>query len=351
VIGAPRGVLVVLALDLAVSLLPLPAQAQTADVTLARAVAALEATETERGVELLRQLVTTPPSTTPAALRREAELRLAVAIWSLGLYDSATVHFGAAISADPFVTLEPEQFNPDLLAAFRAAKRVTLVLGVRAPPDTAMVPGTERWPVSVVVPRRGEVRFRLMGPGPAGRDRPVAAVIVDSMATVPLRLTGGDSVPLAAGAYRLAAEYSEPGGRALAASLALELTAQVGDTLPYEPAPPDSLYRLEVRWGAPSRASLVRGIGFGIGAAVIPILFANTQLRSADGRALTVGAAVSLAGLTGYFLGRTKQPLPQNIAYNQTLRAAWEARNRTIAASNERRRGIALIRVRVVSSP
>ena len=348
-IGASRRVLAALALGLGAGLLPLPARAQTADVTLARAVAALEATETERGVELLRQLVTTPPSTTSAALRREAELRMAVAGWSLGLYDSATVHFGAAISADPFVTLEPEQFNPDLLAAFRAAKRTTLVLGLRAPPDTALEPGRDRWPVSVAVPRRGEVRFRLAGPGPDGRDRPVAAVVVDSTATVHLRLSAGDSVPLAAGAYRLAAEYSEPGGRALTASLALELTAQLGDTLPYEPPPPDSLYRLEVRWGAPSRPSLVRGIGFGIGAAVIPILFANSQLRSANGRALTVGAAVSLAGLTGYFLGRPKQPLPQNIAYNQTLRAAWEARNRAIAASNERRRGVALIRVRVVS--
>jgi len=158
-------------------------------------------------------------------------------------------------------------------------------------------------------------------------------------------------VARAAGSYRLAVDYSEPRGRTAAATISLELTEQVADSLPHEPPPPDSLYRLEVRWGAPSRASLVRGIGFGVGAVAFPVLLANSRLRRAEGRALTVGAAVSLAGLTGYFLGRPRQPLPENISYNRALRSAWESRNRAIAAANERRRGVALLRVRVVSQP
>jgi len=351
VTAAYRCVLVALALGLGPRVAPLRAQAQAPDVTLARAVAALDATETERGVELLRQLVATLSPATPSTLRRDAQLRLAVAGWSLGLFDSASVHFQAAITADPFTNLDPEQFNPDLLAAFRAAKRTTPALGLRAPPDTALEPRTERWPVFVAVTQRGEVRFRLAGPGPGGRDTLIAAVVVDSTATVFIPLIARGGVALAAGVYRLAAEYAEPGGRAATAAVSLELTGQVGDTLPYEPPPPDSLYRLDVRWGAPSRASLVRGIGFGVGAGVIPLLLANSQLRGGAGRALTVGAAVSLAGLTGYFLGRPRQALPENIAYNRSLRSAWEARNRAIAASNERRRGIALVRVRVVSQP
>jgi hypothetical protein len=310
----------------------------------------LEATETERAIELLGQLVATlPPPPTLSALRRDAQLQLGVASWSLGLFDSASVHFQRALTADPFTSLDPETFNPDLLAFFRAAKRATFAIGVRTPADTALVPATERWPVSVAVTRPGTLRFRLAGPG--GLDTVVASTAIDATATVALALVGRDSVALAAGAYRLTVEWSDALGRAAAPPLALDVSEHPADTLLHEVAPPDSLYRLEVRLGPPSRASLARGLGFGVGVGVIPVLFANSRLRSAEGRAVTVGVAVSLAGVTGYFLGRTRQPLPENIAYNRALRSDWEARNRAIAAANERRRGVLLVRVRVVSPP
>jgi hypothetical protein len=318
--------------------------------TLARGVAALEATETERAVELLRQLVATfPPPPALSALRRDAQLQLGVASWSLGLFDSASVHFQRALIADAFTRLDPETFNPDLRAFFRAAKRATFAIGVRTPADTALVPATERWPVSVAVTRPGTLRFRLAGPG--GYDTVVASSAIDSTATVALALVGRDSVALAAGAYRLTVEWSDALGSAAAPPLALDVSEQPADTLLHEAAPSDSLYRLEVRLGPPSRASLARGLGFGVGAGVIPVLFANSRLRGVERRAVTVGVAVSLAGAAGYFLGRTRRPLPENIAYNRALRSDWEARNRAIAAANERRRGVLLVRVRVVSPP
>lgn len=310
---------------------------------LARAVAALEATETERAIELLRQV--------DATLRRDAQLHLAVAAWSLGLFDSASVHFQSAISADPFTHLDPEAFNPDLRTLFRAARHGTVALGVRAPRDTALPPRSERWPVSVAVTQPGTLRFRLAGPGAGGRDTLIASAAIDSTATVPLALVVRDSVPLSPGAYRLTVEWSDPLGRATAQTLALDVSEGAADTLLAEPAPPDSLYRLEVRLGPPSRAGLARGIGFGVGAGVIPVLLANGRLRRADGRALTVGVAISAAGVAGYFLGRTRQPLPENIVYNRALRSGWEARNRAIAVTNEQRRGIVLLRVRVVQQP
>jgi len=325
-----------------------PAARQPGGETLARAMAALEATETEGAMELLRQILATPPAAGLSTLQREAQVQLGVANWSLGLYDSASVHFQAAISADPFTSLDPETFNPDLLALFRAARRATLAIGVRAPPDTALTP-TERWPVSIAVTRPGTVRYHLVGPGPSGHDTLTAVAVVDSTATVPLALVGRDGAPLPAGRYRLAFEWSDAQGRAAGPTLALDVSPQVADTLLQEPAPPDSLYRLEVRFGRPSHAGLVRGIGFGVGAGVIPLLLASSRLRGGESRAVTVGVAVSLAGVAGYFLGRPRQPLPGNIAYNRGLRADWEARNRAIAAANEQRRGIVLVRVRVVS--
>lgn len=321
------------------------AEAPTPDA-FARAVAALEATETERAVELLRQLVATP-----ATARPNVQLRLAVAHWSLGLFDSAGVHFQAAISADPFTRLDPETFNPDLLTFLSAARRTTRAVGVRAPTDTALAPDRERWPISVAVTRPGTLRIRLAGPAPNGHDTLVASARVDSTITLPLSLLGRDRAAIAAGTYRLSVEWSDSAGRAAASTLALEVSEQLADTLRHEAAPPDSLYRLEVRLGPPSRAGLVRGVGFGVGASVIPLLLANGQLRSADGRAATVGVALSLGGVAGYFLGRSRQPLPQNIAYNRALRSDWETRNRAIAAANEQRRGVLLVRVRIVSPP
>jgi hypothetical protein len=316
------------------------------DETLAGAVAAMEATETERAVELLRHLASTLPS---ATVRRDAQVQLAVASWSLGLFDSAGTHFQAAISTDPFTSPDPETLNPDLIVLFRAARRGAFAMGVHAPLDTALAPRSERWPVSVAATRPGKLRFRLAGPG--GQDTVIARAGIDSTATVALALSGRDSVVLAPGAYRLTVEWSDSLGRTAAQTLALDVSEQLADTLLHEPAPPDSLYRLEVRLGPPSRAGLARGIGFGVGASLIPVLLANSRLRSAEVRAVTVGVAVSLTGVAGYFLGRTRQPLPENIAYNRALRSGWETRNRAIAAANEQRRGILLVRVRVVELP
>ncbi|HYZ01700.1 MAG TPA: hypothetical protein VFA92_09410, partial [Candidatus Binatia bacterium] len=211
------------------------AQAQSSDPTLARAVASLEVTETERGVELLRQLITTLPTTAPAALRRDAQVHLAIADWSLGLFDSASAHLRAAVTADPFVHLDGEEFNPDLVAALRAARRAVAALGVRAPPDTSLEPRTGGWPVAVAVTQPGTVRLRLTGPESGGRDTLLAALPVDSTATLTLPLPVGESLARTAGSYRLVVEYARPGGPTLTSTLDLDVTEQPVDTLPREP--------------------------------------------------------------------------------------------------------------------
>ncbi len=166
--SARRWLVAVVALDVAAVGVPRSAAAQTPEMTLARAVAALEATETERGVELLREAIATAPRATPSALRGNAEVRLAVASWSLGFFDSATVHFQAAVSADPFVTLDPEQFNPDLRAVFHAVRRATLVLGVRA---TGHGPGAEDGTLARLG-RRAQARASALPAGAHGTRQP-----------------------------------------------------------------------------------------------------------------------------------------------------------------------------------
>lgn len=345
------------ALAFAARSLPLTLQAQgpTPDQLLTRAIATLRATETERGVELLRQLVAAPAAS--PGVRLEARLQLAAASWALGLYDSATAHFQAAIRQNPFVRADPEAFHPDLVTAFQAAKRATIAVGLQAARDTALEPKTERWPVTVAVTRPGRVWIRLQegGARPESPDLLVATATVESTTTMTLALTGADSLALAPGSYRLLAEYvgPPPGGQTAQTTLPLELARQSADTQPHEPAPARGLFRPETRLGPPSRPSLVRGLGFGVAAGTIPLLIGSSRLRDKElePRALAVGAVVSIAGLAGFFLARPKYTLHENVAFNRTLRAAWEGRNRAIATANEARRRVVLLRVRLAPQP
>lgn len=344
--------LVVSALVLASSVSPLRAQ-DGAEPLLARAVAMLDATQPERAAELLRRLLAGLPATAPLTIRREAHLGLATASWSLGLLDSAAVHFQAAVSVDAFLQLDPETFNPDLVAAFRTARRAMVAVGVRAPRDTLLDPHTGRWRVAVAVTQPGQVRLHVVRSGGRGMEPRPVTLAVDSSATVTFPATVADSATLTPGTYRLVAEFSGATGTAADSGVSLEVAQSTPDTLAHEPPPPDSMYRLELRWGPRSRGPLLRSVGVGVGAAAIPLLMGNTRLRTwgTQSRALLIGASVSIAGLAGYFLGRPKLLLPENIAYNRALRSTWEERNRVIVTANAARRGTPMLRVRVVVGP
>jgi len=331
---------------------PLAAQG-TPEPPLARAVAMLDATEPERAIELLRQLLLGLPPAAPSALRSEAHLRLAAASWSLGFLDSAAAHFQAAVREDAFLRLDPDVYNPELVLAFRASRRAIVAVGVRPPPDTLLDTRTGRWPVAVAVSQPGQVRLRLVPSGGAGGERPPTVLVVDSSATVSFPVAAADGVELASGQYRLVVEYAGSAGAAARSEASLEVAQSTADTLVYEAPPPDSLFRLEFRWGPRSRGTLLRGVGVGVGAAAIPLLLGQNQLRTSGttSRALLVGATVSVAGLAAYFFGRPRQRLPENIEYNRALRSAWEERNRSIAATNAARRGALMLRVRVVREP
>lgn len=63
---------------------------------------------------------------------------------------------------------------------------------------------------------------------------------------------------------------------------------------------------------------------------------------------ISVGGTIAVAGVVGVFAGRRPVPIAENIEFNRRLLASWEARNREIAAENERRRRWAPLRIDVV---
>jgi len=328
---------------------PLAAQSRPEDL-LARAVAMSDAGEPERAVELLRQLLNGLPPAAAPALRREAHLRLAMTSWSLGLLDSAAVHFQAAVQEDAFLRLDRDDYNPELVTAFDAARRAVVAVGVRPSLDTLLDARTGRWQVAVAVSQPGQVRLRLAPAGGSGPETRPVVLAVESSAIASFAVAGADSDGLAPGMYRLLVDYSGPAGTAARSGLSFEVAPATPDSLAHEPPPPDSLFRLEFRWGPRSRGPLLRGVGVGVAAVAIPLLLGHSELRtwSTKSRALFVGATISTAGIAAHVLGRPKELLPENIEYNRALRSAWQERNGSIAAINAVRRSTPMLRVHVV---
>ncbi len=326
----------------------LPAQAPNPEELLRRARQALQANETERGVELLRQALATQAAGA-SPLRVETELELATASWALGRYDSATVHFQEAIRLDPTARLGAEEHSAELVRAFEVARRTTAAVGLRLPSDTTLFAVRDSLAVTVTLTQPGNVRLRLTGPGSEGRDVSLRSDRLDSTTVLRIALRDSASRPLPPGRYRLAAEYSAAGvPLPLVQTQQLDVTQQGADTLDWEPAPADSLLRPEYRKGAGPRASIWRGLAFGVAAAVIPVMIGSSALSDgADGQAVAVGVAIGAAGVAGYYLGRPRITIDENVVFNQTIRSAWESRNRAIAQENVARRQQTLLRVRL----
>jgi len=326
----------------------LGAQAPDPEDLLRRARQALQANEAERGVELLRQVLAMPAAT--GSLRVQAELELGTATWALGRYDSATAHFQEAIRLDPVARLNVEQHSPEVVRAFEVARRTTPAVGLRLAPDTTLFAVRDSLAVTITLTQPGNLRLRLSGPGPEGRDVVLRSDSLDATAVVriPVRDSGGRALP--PGRYRLAAEYRGPGVPVpLVQTQQLDVTQQGADTLDWEPAPADSLLRPEYRKGAGPRSSIWRGLAFGVAAAAIPVLISSSALSDgADGQAVAVGVAIGAAGVAGYYLGRPRIAIDENAAFNETLRSAWRSRNAAIAQENVARRQQTLLRIRLV---
>jgi hypothetical protein len=91
-------------------------------------------------------------------------------------------------------------------------------------------------------------------------------------------------------------------------------------------------------------------VSLGVLATLIPVAVndASVSGRSIPLAAGIIGGSVALADIA---LNRPSIPIPENIAYNETLRSEWAEQNRTIAAQNAAKIGLAPLRVRVVAEP
>ncbi|MGH7568059.1 MAG: PEGA domain-containing protein [Gemmatimonadales bacterium] len=314
----------------------------TGDARLDSALSALDAAETERGLQLLRQRMETQP-------RGIGLARLAEATWSLGARDSARTYLRDLVRLDPFYTPPSDAFNPEYRAAYAKVRRETPVIALRTSPDTVMTPSHDTLPIEIAVGQPGEVRLLLRLTSPRPRDSLLTVVSVVDVLRARIPLTAPDGGALAPGSYAIEGEVALARGRA---SDLLQLTIErlPVDTLPYVPPLAAGTYLPEAKRAGPSLHALLEGVAFGALAYLVPVLMNDSDLsgRSVPPAAPVIGASVAFASIA---FNRATVPIPENVAHNQSLLARWQERNRAIAEGNATRLRQAPLRLRTTREP
>jgi len=309
----------------------------------------LHAGETERGVQMLRDLLSPRQPSFPAAVRARALARLAEATWSLGAKDSARGSLRELVQVDPFHTPPADQFNPELQAAYTKVRRQTPVIAIRAPRDTVLTPFRDTLPVQIAVGQPGEVRILMRLTNPRRRDSLLTALSVDSVAIARIALTAPNGGVLAPGLYVIEGEVVAA-GRGASDLLQLMIERLPVDTTPHEPSIASPANRPETRKRGPSLRTMGEGIGLG---ALVILVSATVNDGSVSGRSIPsaawmVGGSVALAN---FAFKRPSVPIPENISHNESLRAQREAHNRITAAENATKLRLAPLRIRATREP
>jgi hypothetical protein len=313
------------------------------------ALAQLDVAETERGAAALREALAPdqPPLAPP--VRARAFARLAEAMWSLGARDSARACLREVVRADPFYTPAASLFNPELQPAYVRVRGQTTAIALRGPRDTALTPLRDTLPIEIAVGRPGEVRMLLRLTAPRAHDSVLTVLRVDSLAIARLPLTAPDGQVLASGGYAIEGVVAAASS---AASALLQLTVEhtPTDTTPHASAIPHATYRPETRKGGVTLRTFREGVGLGALAFLVSAAVNNAALsgRSVPPGALLIGGSVTLATVA---LERPTLSVSENVSYNDSLRVAWEARDRVIAAQNAALLERAPLRIRTAPAP
>lgn len=320
---------------------------------LDRAASLFEALHVEAARDSLQALLQTDTSW-PDTTLQDAHTLLGTVHHALGELDSARTHFGAVVQGDVFASLDPDRYNPALVALFREARRSTPAIGLAVEPPLTVDPMSDSLRVHVAIGMPGSAEISLH-PG-AAADAPAASrtttrLVADSIVRLAVRVAGDTAIE--PGQYTLRAAYAARSGDTLRAVLTLDVTRLTVDTLPLAPPPDSSAFRPETQKGGPPLSSLLTGVAVGAASAALPMVLWNSDLGSAEMRtgAIAVGGSVAIAGVVGMIVGRPDEPIPANIDYNDRILEEWRGNNQRIAADNEQRRRTAPLTIRVVREP
>jgi len=330
----PRALLALALLVAATIRLP----AQSASELLQQGVRAYQKLEYDAAVALLREsLLRREPSALPDSQRARALSYLAATDLFQQQRDSAAAAFRALVRLDPRYRPDELIFPPQVTNLYEEVRRSTKVLSVQVPPVTewftARLVTTSVQSVTATLARDDGTLVRMLYDGP----------VADSLAVKWDGLTAAGTLP-EEGRYVLHVAPRPPledGPRPL--QVTLDITQVPPDTLPW-PAPPTAPAFLPERTSAtPALGSLAAGAVAGGAVVALPSLFGRSG--EATGARFAVAAAVSIAGLVGFFAHQPR-PIEANIRANAPARAEWQRRVDAVKTENAKRRGAARLLIR-----
>jgi len=317
--------------------------AQSADELLQQGVRAYQRLEYDAAVALLREsLLRREPAALADSQRARALSYLAATELFQQQRDSAAAAFRSLVRLDPRYRPDELIFPPQVTNLYEEVRRSTKVLSVQVPPVTELHARLEWFTARVVTTSVQSVTATLARddgtPVRTLYDGPVA----DSLSLKWDGLTAAGTLP-AEGRYVLHVAPRpalQDGPRPL--QVTLDITQVAPDTLPW-PAPTGPALLPERTSAGPALGSLAAGALAGGAVVALPSLFGRSG--EATGARFAVAAAVSVAGLVGFFAHQPR-PIDANIRANAPARADWQRRVEGVQAENAKRRGQARLLIR-----
>jgi len=319
--------------------------AQSAHELLQQGVRAYQRLEYDAAVALLREsLVRREPTALADSQRARALSYLAATELFQQQRDSAAVAFRELVRLDPRYRPDELIFPPQVTNLYEEVRRSTKVLTVQVPPSmelrprtkeafTAQVITTSVLPVQVTLAHDDGTLVRTLWNGG----------VAESLLVKWDGTTDAGALP-EDGHYLLRVApnpATDDGPRPL--QVTLDITQEPPDTLSWPPPPTAPTLLPERTSASPALGSLAAGTLAGGAVVALPALFGRSG--EATGARFAVAAAVSIAGLVGFFAHQPR-PIEANIRANAPTRADWQRRVEAVKSENAKRRGSARLRIR-----
>jgi hypothetical protein len=322
---------------LGLALLATPVAAQAPATLMNEGLAAYDDLEFALAARLLRRAVfpDAEPALSTAQMER-ALVYLGASEVLLGEQNQAAETFRGLVLANPRYRPDELVFPPRVTRLYGEVLQTTKAVDLEAPPRMLLVTRTERIGFQVFPTSEHRIRAAIVT-----NDGATVRVLYDGVIEGPRTLAwdglDGRGRPPAPGNYRLEIESMVTQGNTLRSVwMPITLEARAMETVATSSTPPESMLKAEKRSAVPGLSILIPSAVVSA-ALIIPALGSDAEN---SGARITVGAAVGLGGLIGFVLMRPGAELPDNVAYNDSLRADWSRRSVEAERENRERQGI-----------
>lgn len=320
-----------------------PLAAQSPDSLVASGIRAYRNLDFDAAAGFLVRATSLLASRPDTALETRALLYLGAVEIYRGRPDSGQAIFRTLVRLTPGYRVDRLVFPPEVTTVFDAARRATLVVGVSVPREARFPAGNDAFTARLVGSTYHQVHAEVQRPDGSVVRSLYAGPIGDSLSVSWDGRTNADIPPVTGRYWLVVTSLDAAGARGRVIRVPLDVVTMGVDTLPVPLLPQQDLLP-EERPGRGSWASLAGGLLLGAATAAAPSVVASDA--SLSGGQFVVGSAIAVAGVVGFVIGRDVQPIPENIAANDSTRAAWEAGVAAAAAENARRRATAEVVVR-----